>query len=156
MSAVPSYAPRPAPHPATAPQRSPRPSPSRTASPRTTAPETARLRLVRAPVHTRTRVPFVSLCMGILGVALLASLLLNTTMAQASYRQHELTNEMASLTRSIQESQAALDTAASPKHLARAAKKLGMVQAPDIAFLSIEDAKVLGNPKPAASPEPEQ
>jgi len=94
--------------------------------------------------------------MGILGVALLASLLLNTTMAQASYRQHALTNEMASLTRSIQESQAALDTAASPKQLARAAKKLGMVQAPDIAFLSIEDAKVLGNPKPAQLPEPEQ
>jgi len=107
-------------------------------------------------VHTRTRVPFVSLCMGILGVALLASLLLNTTMAQASYRQHALTNEMASLTRSIQESQAALDTAASPKQLARAAKKLGMVQAPDIAFLSIEDAKVLGNPKPAQLPESEQ
>lgn len=146
MSAVPSHAPRPAPRPSPAPQRAARPAPN----------DSARLRLVRAPVHTRTRVPFVSLCMSILGLALLASLLLNTTMAQASYRQHELTTELASLTRSIQESQAALDTAASPKQLARAAKKLGMVQAPDIAFLSIEDAKVLGNPKPAQGPEPEQ
>jgi len=90
--------------------------------------------------------------MGILGVALLASLLLNTTMAQASYRQHELTNELTGLSRSIQESQAALDTAASPKQLARAAKKLGMVPAPDIAFLSIQKAKVLGTPKAADAP----
>ena len=90
--------------------------------------------------------------MSILGLALLASLLLNTTMAQTSYHQHGLGIELSNLTRSIQESQAALDTAASPRELARSAKKLGMVQAPDIAFLSIERSKVLGNPKPAVDP----
>jgi len=138
MSAVPSHVARST---APAPRRSPAPAPAR-----------PRLRLVRAPVHTRTRVPFVSLCMSILGVALLASLLLNTTMAQVSYRQHELTNELTALERSIQESQATLEFAASPKQLARAAKKLGMVPAPDIAFLSLEKTKVLGNPKAAEGP----
>jgi len=148
MSAVPSHLPKPAPVPARVARPAQRPARTPAATPR--------LRLVRAPVHTRTRVPFVSLCMGILGVALLASLLLNTTMAQASYRQHELTNELTTLTSSIQETQAALEVAASPKQLARAAKKLGMVPAPDIAFLSIEKSKVLGNPTAAQSPGAEQ
>ena len=147
MSAVPSHAPRPAPATARAARPAARPTRAPAAPPR--------LRLVRAPVHTRTRVPFVSLCMGILGIALLASLLLNTTMAQASYRQHELTIELTGLTRSIQESQTALEFAASPKQLARAAKKLGMVPAPDIAFLSLEKGKVLGNPTAAESPQSE-
>ena len=152
MSAVPAHAPRP-PRPTV-----PRPgaAPARRAATTAPAPRRSdpRLHVVRAPVHTRTRVPFVSLCMTILGLALLASLLLNTTMAQTSYHQHSLTSELATLNRSIQESQAALDTAASPRELARAARRLGMVQAPDIAFLSIEKAKVLGNPKPAQA-EPE-
>jgi len=87
--------------------------------------------------------------MGILGLALLASLLLNTTMAQVSYREHALSIELSELTRSIQESEAALERAASPRHLARAARRLGMVQAPDISFLSLEKGKVLGNPTAA-------
>lgn len=161
MSAVPAHAPRP-PRPAvprpggTAPQRATgsaqrAPAPGQRGGNRASEVK-PRLEVVRAPVHTRTRVPFVSLCMSILGLALLASLLLNTTMAQSSYHQHALMIEMSSLNRSIQESQAALDTAASPRQLAKSATRLGMVQAPDIAFLSIEKAKVLGNPKPAEPP----
>lgn len=158
MSAVPAHAPRPqrpvaparpAPAPARAPGGRARPAPARTPAAPASRP---RLEVVRAPAHTRTRVPFVSLCMAILGLALLASLLLNTSMAQTSYQQHSLTIEQANLNRSIQEAQAALDTAASPRQLARAARRLGMVQSPDIAFLRLSDARVLGNPKPAAEP----
>lgn len=154
MSAVPAHAPRPhkppvpgrtLPRPARPAGAPGRPAPHR---PPAAAPR-PRLQVVRAPAHTRTRVPFVSLCMTILGVALLASLLLNTSMAQTSYHQHELTIEHANLTRSIQEAQTALDTAASPRQLARAARRLGMVQAPDIAFLRLADARILGNPRPA-------
>lgn len=132
MSALPQFAPAPRP----APQRA-------TPAPR------ARLRVVHAPAHERTRVPFVLLCMSILAAALLGALLLNTSMARGAYEAHDLTRQLASLARDEQGLSTALDAKASPAELAAAAQALGMVPAPGLAFLRLSDGAVLGTPAAA-------
>ena len=139
MSALPqSYAPAPRPMPTPA-----GPSRSRTPSPR--------LRVVRAPEHTRTRVPFVLLCIAILAGALLGALVLNTSMARAAYDKHDMEIELAQLARTEQMLRTSLDAQASPPQLAASARALGMVQAPPSAYLRLSDGAVLGTPTPAGA-----
>jgi hypothetical protein len=107
---------------------------------------TPRLLLVRAPAQTRTRVPFVVACMAILAMALLAALLLNTTMARGAYEQRDLDLELARLASSQQDLSAALDQRASPAELAVAARALGMVQARSTGWLQLADGTVQGGP----------
>jgi hypothetical protein len=107
---------------------------------------TPRLLLVRAPAQTRTRVPFVVACMAILAMALLAALLLNTTMARGAYEQRDLDLELARLASSQQDLSAALDQRASPAELAASARALGMVQARSTGWLRLADGTVQGGP----------
>ena len=124
--------PRPA-RPAVAPQQAPR------------------LRLVRAPAQTRTRVPFVVACMAILAGALLTALLLNTTMARGAYEKHDLDVELARLASTQQDLSAALDRRASPAELAASARALGMVQARSTGWLRLADGTVRGGPAVGAA-----
>ena len=125
-------APRPA-RPAVAPQQAPR------------------LRLVRAPAQTRTRVPFVVACMAILAGALLTALLLNTTMARGAYEKQDLDLEAARLASTQQDLSAELDRRASPAELAASARALGMVQARSTGWLSLADGTVRGGPAVGAA-----
>ncbi|HEY5518885.1 MAG TPA: hypothetical protein VIK17_04495 [Cellulomonas sp.] len=124
--------PRPA-RPAVAPQQAPR------------------LRLVRAPAQTRTRVPFVVACMAILAGALLTALLLNTTMARGAYEKHDLDVELARLASTQQDLSAALDRRSSPAELAASARALGMVQARSTGWLRLADGTVRGGPAVGAA-----
>jgi hypothetical protein len=138
MSALPqSYAPVPRPAPATT-------APARTRS-------GPRLRVVRAPEHARTRVPFVLLCIAVLAGALLGALVLNTSMASAAYDKHRMEIELAQLARTEQSLRTSLDAQASPPQLAESARALGMVQAPPSAYLRLADGAVLGTPTPAGA-----
>jgi hypothetical protein len=123
--------------------RAPRPAAAPQASPR--------LLLVRAPAQTRTRVPFVLVCMGILGGALLSALLLNTSMARGAYEKHDLDRELAQLSVAEQDLSAELDRRSSPSELAAAARALGMVRATSPAWLQLSDGSVLGAPSPAGT-----
>ena len=127
----------------------PRVSPRRRPAPQT-APA-PRLRVVRAPALTRTRVPFVLFCMAVLGVALLSALLLNTTMAHGAYEKFDLSNELARLTQDEMDMASTLDRKASPEQLARAARDLGMVPAQGTGWLRLSDGSVRGTPEPAGS-----
>ncbi|NMR20614.1 hypothetical protein [Cellulomonas fimi] len=138
MSALPqSYVPTPRHAPAGAPDR------SRDAEPR--------LLLVRAPQHTRTRAPFVLLCIAILASSLLGALLLNTSMARGSYEAHDLQIEAAQLARVEQQLSTDLLANKAPGQLAGVARALGMVPAPELAFLRLSDGAVLGSPTPAGA-----
>ncbi|HEY8717286.1 hypothetical protein [Pengzhenrongella sp.] len=117
---------------------------------RTRAP-VPRLRLVRAPLQTRTRVPFVLLCIAILVGALLGALVLNTSMARGSYQAHELQGQLAQLARGDQGLNAQLLAHKAPAALAKSARDLGMVPVPELAFLRLSDGAVLGNPTPAVA-----
>lgn len=135
-----------------APLRTTAPDRSRTAPRPTPAPQAApRLRVVRAPAHARTRVPFVVLCIVLLAASLLGALVLNTTMAQGEYERFALQTELA---RSAQEQQRLtedLERARSSPALARAATELGMVPAAGAGYLRLSDGAVLGDPKAATA-----
>ncbi len=137
MSAVHSNAVRARAVPRPAPQAEPAPRP--------------RLRVVRAPSHARTRVPFVVLCMSVLVVSLLGALLLNTTMAQGEYDRFSLQTRYAQSAQAQQQMRGQLEQAAAPAQLAAAATALGMVPTTSGAYLRLEDGAVLGNPAPAGA-----
>jgi len=107
-------------------------------------PAAPRLRLVRAPAHGRTRVPFVLVCMGLLAAAMLAALLLNTQMAQNSYETYDLSHELSRLDQDAQDLSAALDQKASPAQLAHAAGALGMVPSEGTGWVRLSDGVVQG------------
>jgi hypothetical protein len=137
MSALPSFVPAPRPAPGT-----PAPGRGRTGP---------RLRVVRAPEHTRTRVPFVMLCIAILAGALLGALVLNTSMASAAYEKHEMEIELAQLARTEQSLRTSIDAHKAPQQLAASARELGLVLAPPSAYLRLADGAVLGTPTPAGA-----
>ena len=124
------------------------PAPSRTRA--TTAPA-PRLRVVRAPEHARTRVPFILACMAVLAGALLSALLLNTSMAASAYAKYDLSNELGRLNQDQQDLTAQLDAKASPTQLAAAAAALGMVPTNGTGWLRLSDGSVQGVPEPAGA-----
>ena len=137
MSALPqSFAPAPR-------SGSPAPARSRAAAPR--------LRLVRAPQSARTRAPFIVFCIAILVGALIGALILNTSMARGSYQAHDLQIELAGLARTEQELDTQLLAHKAPGQLAKSARALGMVPAPELAFLRLTDGAILGSPTPAGA-----
>ena len=71
--------------------------------------------------------PFVALCMAVLGASLLGVLLLNTSMAQGEYERYGLATRLAQSAQQQQELVTELDQAAAPARLAQRAKALGMV-----------------------------
>ena len=117
----------------------------------TPAPARPRLRVVRAPAHARTRVPFVLTCIGALAAALLGALLLNTSMAQGEYQRYELATRLAQSAQAQQEMRSELEGVSSPAALAAAAQALGMVPTTSGGYLRLSDGAVLGNPVPAGS-----
>ncbi len=120
------------------PQRAPRP-----------APLAPRLRLVRPPQQVRTRVPFVLVCMGVLIVALLTALLLNTSMAQAAFETTDTQRQLTQLVQDNEELQAQLDEKSSPEQLAAQARALGMVPATGTGWIRLSDQTVSGAQDPA-------
>ncbi len=89
-------------------------------------------------------VPFFVLCFAIIVGALVAVLVLNTSMAAAAYESRDLRIELATLTEQRGDLLARLDTNAAPQRLAAQAEQLGMVPASAIGFLSIEGQTVVG------------
>ena len=124
------------------------PAPSR---PRPTTAPAPRLRVVRAPEHARTRVPFILACMAVLAGALLSALLLNTSMAATAYAKYDLSNELGRLNQDQQDLTAQLDAKASPTQLAAAAAALGMVPTNGTGWLRLSDGSVQGVPEPAGA-----
>ena len=124
------------------------PAPSRPRAANAPAP---RLRVVRAPEHARTRVPFILACMAVLAGALLSALLLNTSMAASAYAKYDLSNELGRLNQDEQDLTAQLDAKASPTQLAGAAAALGMVPTNGTGWLRLSDGSVQGTPEPAGA-----
>ena len=108
-----------------------------------------RIHLVAVPAQSRSRVPFILLCMTILAGSLLCVLLLNTTMAHGSYEERDLQSQLARLAEQEQALLADLDAESSPGALAAHARELGMVQDPTPAFLNLTAGEIVGDPTPA-------
>lgn len=141
--------------PATA--RSPRPdqprtlptSPARTPGKRT--PKTTPALRVVPPRRTAARAPFVLLVSLLLGGGLVLVLLVNTWLAQGSFRLHALQLEQSSLADQTQAMSQTIADESTPQSLAARAAALGMVAAPNPVFRR-PDGAVLGAATKAVAP----
>ncbi|SKC79442.1 hypothetical protein [Krasilnikoviella flava] len=123
--------------PAAAPRRAPL-----TSLPGGAADRGRRLDAVRAPLQATSGVPFLVLCAVILAGALLAALLLNTSMARGSYEASRLQAEVGHVAQDVQSHQEKLRAAEAS--LAERATRLGMVPAEDPTMISIEKRAKVG------------
>lgn len=117
-------------------------------------PHRPQLRAVPRAVARPPRMPFVLLVVGILATGLIGLLLLNTALAQGSFRMHDLQHRAALGADEEQQLQIEVDNFGTPRHLAHAARKLGLVPALEPGFLQLNDGHVLGDPQPAHLPPP--
>lgn len=112
-------------------------------------PRASRLHVVRPPVRSRTRTPFVVTCMSVLVASLLGTLVLNTAMAQGEYERAALQARLVESAQ-VQESLVVdLERRSSPAHIEAAARALGMVPSPGSGYLRLSDGVLLGEPVPA-------
>jgi hypothetical protein len=110
-----------------------------------------RLRVVPPPGLRAPRAPFVVVVVAILAAGLVGLLLLNTALAQGSFRVHDLQRQTAAMQDREQQLQIAVDAADNPARLAAAAHGLGLVAAQDPGFLRLSDGRVLGAPQAATA-----
>lgn len=100
-----------------------------------------RLDVVRAPLHAKSRVPFLVLCATLMIVSLVAVLVLNTTLARGSYEMSKLQGEVAQTAQDVQGLQE--DLSAAKTSLPDKAKSFGMVPAENPTMVSIRTGKVV-------------
>lgn len=110
------------------------------------------LRVVTAPVLERSRTLFVLTCLMLLVGGLISLLIVNTSLAQGSFRMHDLRATSAGLSEQAQALREDIALRESPQQLSVAASALGMVPSGSVAFLRLSDGVVLGVAKPAPAP----
>ena len=104
--------------------------------------ERPQLRPVRAPEPSRTLMPFMWLCVGIVVAALAVVLLINTTMAEGAYERRDLKIEIANLHQEAETVRTQLEANASPANLAARAAALGMAPAEVTGTMSLSKSIV--------------
>jgi hypothetical protein len=107
------------------------------------------LRVVAAPVADRSRTAFVVGCLLLLVGGLFGLLLINISLAQGSFRLHDLQAQSRQLSDTSQALREDIALQASPGQLSVRAAGLGMVPSGSVAFLRLPDGRVLGVAKPA-------
>jgi hypothetical protein len=100
-----------------------------------------RLDAVRAPLHAKSRVPFLVLCATLMIGSLVAVLVLNTTLARGSYEMSKLQGEVAQTAQDVQGLQEELSAAET--NLDDKARSLGMIPAENPTMVSIQTGKVV-------------
>jgi hypothetical protein len=100
------------------------------------------------------RMPFVLLVVGLLAGGLIALLMLNTKLAENSFRLQNMQRQSAQLADREQALRQEVAVNESPQRLAELARRLGMVPSENPAFLDTRDGRVLGVPSPGAASPP--
>jgi hypothetical protein len=126
--------------------------------PRTTGRRPAPAPGLRVVPGTRNRpgsggAAFAVACIALLAAGLFSLLLINISMSRASYALHDLqatSGELADTQDALTQQLSGLE---SPPHLAKRAVAMGMVPAPNAAFLRLSDGKVVGVAKKATKGE---
>lgn len=116
------------------------------------APTPPRLRVVTAPAHTRSRAGAAVLCAALLAGGLVTLLLLQMSLERGAYALRDAQRQARVLGDQAQDLNEQLARLQAPQNLAARASALGMVQAPNPAFLRASDGKVLGVPAPGVKP----
>ena len=137
------------------PRSRPGGAPARTPGRGPARPPRPSLRVVAAPVAEHGRTLFVLACLALLVGGLIALLLINTALAQGSFRMHDLSSSSRQLSDQSQALGEDIAGQASPERLSQRAAGLGMVASGSVAFLRLSDGRVLGvatAAKPAPAP----
>lgn len=103
------------------------------------------LRAVAAPEQARSLAPFAWTCLLIIIGALVAVLLLNTTMAEGAYERRDLKIEIANLHQERSRLISELEANSSASRLAEAATAMGMEKSQTQGFVSLREGSVLEN-----------
>ncbi|MDQ1288953.1 MAG: hypothetical protein QG622_2519 [Actinomycetota bacterium] len=127
--------------------RPPAPRPGRSTS-RGPAPQ---LRVVTAPVAARSQAGLAVGCLGLLAVGLVALLLLNLDLEQGAFVRKKQQLDIEQLQERRQALAEEIVALEAPQSLARRAAELGMVEAPNAAFVRARDGRVLGVPSPGVA-----
>ncbi|MCF4123323.1 hypothetical protein L1785_20350 [Antribacter sp. KLBMP9083] len=101
---------------------------------------------VRAPLHSTSGVPFLVLCATILLGALLAVLVLNTTLARGSYEMSQLQRDVGRTAQDVQGLQEGVRQAEA--QLDDKARRLGMVPAENPTMISVLTGQVVTGATP--------
>ena len=96
-----------------------------------------------------SRGTFVLIITGILALALLAMLVINTSLAQGSFTVQALRGELQGLQEQEQALLEEVAAASAPIALEYRARELGMVPSTTPVFISVPEGRVLGKPRPA-------
>lgn len=109
----------------------------------------APLRVVPTAIQQGGNGLFAVLCMVLLGSGLVALLMLNTALAQGSFRLHDLQAQTGRLADTEASLTQAIDRQRAPGALAARASALGMVPATSMAFIRLRDGAIIGVADPA-------
>jgi cell division protein FtsB len=113
---------------------------------------TSRLRVVASPVPARSRAGLVVGCLSLLGTGLVALLLLNVNLEKGAFVRRQQQARLEQLLEQRQALQEQLEALEAPQSLAARAAELGMVQAPNAAFIRTSDGRIIGVPTPGVAP----
>ncbi|WP_136610112.1 hypothetical protein [Sinomonas albida] len=113
------------------------------------APRRAPLSVVRT-APARRRAPFAIFCLGVLGVALVAVLVLNIAVSTGQYQLVQLRSQQMGLEKQNQDLAQRVQNFEAPQNLAARAAQLGMVAATSKGQIDLKTLLVTGMPKPAA------
>lgn len=116
------------------------------------APTRPALQVVQAPVVQRGRAAAAVLAMLLLAAGLVTLLLINTGLAQGSFRLDALQNTSDVLSDRQQALTEDIEAQAAPQRLAARARSMGMVPSESEAFIRLSDGKVFGVAEPAKGP----
>lgn len=102
-----------------------------------------------SPHFKLARFPFLLVLAGLLGVGMVGLLLLNTTLQAQAFRASELERHAAQLSYAQGEMEGKLAEASSTREMSRKASELGMRPNFFVAYVTLPDGRIIGEPKPA-------
>jgi cell division protein FtsB len=114
-------------------------------------PQAPRLKVV-APARSGSRTGLALLAVALLAGGLLTLLVLNISLSRGSYQLSDAQLEGRKLAERQQALEEEIEAARAPQRLAARARDLGMVPAPNTAFVELPSGKVRGRPAEAKAP----
>ncbi|MFG1900453.1 hypothetical protein [Micromonospora carbonacea] len=108
-----------------------------------------RLRVAPPPPVSVPRAPFVALILVLVVGGVLGILLVNTKINENSFRLERLQQQQAKLDVDQQQLEKEIADAKAPGNLTATARRLGMVEAEEPAYIRLPDGRVIGVPQPA-------
>ncbi|MFV2101074.1 septum formation initiator family protein [Micromonospora sp. LOL_024] len=111
--------------------------------------ESPRLRVAPPPPVRVPRAPFAALVVVLVVGGVLGILAVNTKINENAFRLDELQQQQAKLDVEQQQLKKQIAESESPGNLAAQARKLGLVESGEPAYIRLPDGKVIGVPQPA-------